>query len=78
MSLPDDFTPRDALEELDELEARLERAHLWHASREIDGEAATIRRACDVALGEGPPVLLELGPGEVLELDPNHHQEDQP
>lgn len=67
----DELDPRRVLAEVDELEDFLERAHLWHASVEIDGEAATVRRALDVALGEGPPVFLEVAPGVVLEVDPS-------
>lgn len=74
--LPDSNDPTPWLHVVDELLADWHRALEWHASVEIDGEAATIRRACDVVLGAGAPLLLEVGPGQVLELDTNHQGEE--
>lgn len=71
MTAEEEPTPAEVLAELDALEAAVAESVLWHASKELDGEAATIRRAIDVALGEGPPTFLEVAPGVVLEL--NHH-----
>lgn len=75
--LPDDFTPAEALAAIDDLDALLERGHLWHASVELDGEAATIRRAIDAALGRHEPTFVEIGPGQVLELGAHNDDDDQ-
>lgn len=69
--------PREVLAELDDLEAAVDEVTLWHASIELDGEAATIRRAIETALGDGPPVYVELGAGHVLELDPHNPDIEQ-
>jgi len=67
--MTDDPTPREVLAEVASIRQELDAFALWCASIELDGEAATVRRALDVALGEGPPIFLEVGPGQVLELD---------
>lgn len=68
--------PGEWLEAIAELEVEIFAALAWHASIEIDGEAATVRRALDVALGEGAPEFVEVAPGQVVELN-THQQEDQ-
>jgi hypothetical protein len=55
---------------VDQVDGELEAMLAWHASCELDGEAVTVRRAIDEVLGEGPPLLIEVGAGQVLKLRP--------
>ena len=69
--IPDSEDPREWLRVIGDLQAEHERALLWHAEAELDGEAAAIRRACEAALGRRAPMFVEVGDGQVLELDPD-------
>lgn len=68
MAAPDTNDPRAWLAAIDRLEGEIEEAAAWHASCEIDGHAATVRRALDRVLGDGPPLFVEVGDGQVLEV----------
>jgi hypothetical protein len=65
---PESNDPRAWLHALDELESEVADLLEWHASVEIDGEPATFRRAFDVILGVGPPMFVDVGLGQVVEL----------
>lgn len=68
--LPEDGDPAKWLRAIDETERERHRLLEDHAARELDGEAATLRRSLDEALGHRAPLLIEVGPGQVLELTP--------
>jgi hypothetical protein len=54
---------------IDQADAELEEALLWRYAVELDGDARCIRRLCDELLGEGPPRFVEVGAGQVVELN---------
>ncbi len=74
--LPDSNDPGDWLRAVAELEDEIRRAVEWAISVELDGEAATIGRALDEAMGIPSPIFLELGDGRVLEGTIQDHQKE--